>query len=309
MPCHRRQNRWCVTPLGLGTTSRWPLFPKPPPTRQSDRRAWRPCPSVRSCLRLPSINAVTFLSMAAWNHPGWRSRFVYFASYVVALRGSAVEPMTDTRPLSSVSQGLGYTCPRSPVANLASRGRNLAAGFLTGSCRRVYRVTLVETLDCTTYPVAAAWAAMGFGRPVSARLVRQAPETSPYGLGYFETLDLVAGMIGSALDRKEVVVEEAAATRDIDLGWSCFPKGTVAGQRRTSRGFANDRCLVELALCWTMSTDSLDPQWSDPEGFSIEIEGEPRVEATIRYAPPLTDGLSEESDVMRLPWSARQWPR
>ena len=177
---------------------------------------------------------------------------------------------------------------------------NLAAGFLTGSCRRVYSVTLVETLDCTTYPVAAAWAAMGFGRPVTARLVRQTPETSPCGVGYFETLDLVAGMIGAELDSKEVVVEQAAATKDIDLGWSCFPKGTVAGQRRTYRGFANGRCLVELALCWTMSADSLDPQWNDPEGFRIEIEGEPRVEATIRYGSPRTDGLSQEPDVMSL---------
>ena len=30
---------------------------------------------------------------------------------------------------------------------------NVVAGFLTGACRRVHSVKLVETLDCTTYPV------------------------------------------------------------------------------------------------------------------------------------------------------------
>src|ERR1700712_3950481 len=30
---------------------------------------------------------------------------------------------------------------------------NVVAGFLTGACREVHSVKLVETLDCTTYPV------------------------------------------------------------------------------------------------------------------------------------------------------------
>lgn len=177
---------------------------------------------------------------------------------------------------------------------------NLTAGFLTGACRRVYNVNIVETLDCTTYPVAAAWRVMGFGKPLKERSVQLTPETTPYGLAYFETLDLIAGMIGAELEHKELVVELAAATKDLDLGWAHYEKGTVAGQRRTYRGFANGRCLVELALCWTMSSDSLDPQWNDPEGFRIEIEGEPRVEAEIKYTLPHVEGLSDEKDTMSL---------
>jgi hypothetical protein len=177
---------------------------------------------------------------------------------------------------------------------------NLAAGFLTGACRRVHSVRLVETLDCTTYPVAAAWRAMGFGRPLTQQSVTMTPDDAKYGLAYFESLDLVAGMIGAELDHKEIVVELAAATRDLDLGWSQYREGTVAGQRRIYRGFANGRCLVELVLCWTMSNDSLNPQWSGPEGFQIEIEGEPRVEAAIKYSLPQVEGLSDETDVMSL---------
>jgi hypothetical protein len=175
---------------------------------------------------------------------------------------------------------------------------NLLAGFLTGACRQVHDVTLTETLDCTTYPVPEAWQAMGFGLPVQERVSPILPSPELVGLAYFDTLDLVAGMLEVELDTKEAFVEHAVATRDIDLGWICFPKGTVAGQRRTYRGRAKGRAVVTLAITWTMSEYGLNPQWSDPEGFRIEIEGEPRVDATVRFGLPHTAGLSDEPDVM-----------
>jgi 2,4-diaminopentanoate dehydrogenase len=177
---------------------------------------------------------------------------------------------------------------------------NLAAGFLTGACRRVHSVKLTETLDCTTYPVAAAWDAMGFGKPLPKQSIATTPEMAKYGLAYFETLDLVAGMLGVELEHKEMVVDVAAATKDLDLGWRQYRAGTVAGQRRSYRGFFDGRCLIELVLCWTMSDDSLDPQWGGPEGFHIEIEGEPRVDATVKYSLPHVDGISDETDTMSL---------
>lgn len=177
---------------------------------------------------------------------------------------------------------------------------NVAAGFLSGACRRVYSVKLIETLDCTEYPVREAWTVLGFARPVKDRLIELDPATARYGLGYFETLDLVADMLGIELESKQGLVEHALATRDLDLGWITFAKGTVAGQRRTYRGFRNGRVVVELAICWTMSDDTLDPQWTDPKGFRVEIEGEPRVDAVIRFGPPHNSDLSAGQDVMSL---------
>lgn len=175
---------------------------------------------------------------------------------------------------------------------------NLLAGFLTGACRRVHSVKLVESLDCTTYAVAEAWKAVGFGGPMEERVSPIPASPGIPGLAYFDTLDLIAGMLELELDKKEASVERAAATRDIDLGWMRFPAGSVAGQRRTYIGHARGRPVIELAICWTMSYDSLDPQWVEPEGFRIEIEGEPRVDATIRFELPRLEGLSDEADVM-----------
>jgi hypothetical protein len=166
---------------------------------------------------------------------------------------------------------------------------NVVAGFLTGACRQVHSVKLVETLDCTTYPVWEVWRVLGFGKPPREPVTQIDPETQRYGLGYFETLDMIATMLGVELDSKDAFVEPAVLTRDLDLGWVDFAAGTVGGQRRTYRGHRGGRPVVELAICWTMSDDALDPQWSDPKGFSVVIEGQPRVDATIRFGNPGED--------------------
>jgi hypothetical protein len=169
---------------------------------------------------------------------------------------------------------------------------NVVAGFLTGACRQVDNVKLVETLDCTTYPVLDAWRVLGFGKPPRERVTQIDADTQRYGLGYFETLDMIATMLGTELDSKEAFVEPAVLTRDLDLGWAYFAAGTVGGQRRSYRGHRNGHPVVELAICWTMSSDALDPQWSDPEGFSVVIDGQPRVDATIRFGNPGEDVMT-----------------
>ncbi len=169
---------------------------------------------------------------------------------------------------------------------------NVVAGFLTGACRKVGSVRLVETLDCTTYPVRDVWKVLGFGKAPRERVTHLDPATQRYGLGYFETLDMIATMLSTELDSKEAFVEPAVLTRDLNLGWVDYAAGTAGGQRRTYRGYRGGRPVVELAICWTMSDDALDPKWTDPKGFSVVIEGEPRVDATIRFGNPGEDVMT-----------------
>lgn len=169
---------------------------------------------------------------------------------------------------------------------------NVVAGFLTGACREVRSVKLVETLDCTTYPVQDVWKVLGFGKPPRQRLIPLDPAAQRFGLGYFETLDMIAAMLGTELDGKEAFVENAVLTTDLNLGWVDYAAGTVGGQRRTYRGLRGGRPVIELAICWTMSSDALDPQWTDPKGFSVVIDGEPYVDATIRFGRPGEDVMT-----------------
>ncbi|BBY22649.1 NAD(P)H-dependent amine dehydrogenase family protein [Mycobacterium stomatepiae] len=169
---------------------------------------------------------------------------------------------------------------------------NVVAGFLTGACRKVHSVKLVETLDCTTYPVQDVWKVLGFGKSPRERVKSIDPQIQKYGLGYFETLDMIAGMLGVELDSTDAFVENAILTRDVHLGWTDYAAGTTGGQRRSYRGHRNGRPVIELAICWTMSSDALDPQWEDPEGFSVVIDGEPYVDATIRFGHPGQDAMT-----------------
>ncbi|OBJ76782.1 dihydrodipicolinate reductase [Mycobacterium colombiense] len=169
---------------------------------------------------------------------------------------------------------------------------NVVAGFLTGACPRVRSVKLVETLDCTTYPVPDVWKVLGFGKPPREPVTHLDPEKQRYGLGYFETLDMIATMLGTELDAKEAFVEPAVLTRDLNLGWVDYAAGTAGGQRRTYRGYRGGRPVIELAICWTMSDDALEPKWTDPKGFSVVIEGEPHVDATIRFGKPGEDVMT-----------------
>ena len=101
---------------------------------------------------------------------------------------------------------------------------NVVAGFLTGACPRVHSVKLVETLDCTTYPVQDVWKVLGFGKPPRERVTQLDPDTQRYGLGYFETLDMIATMLGTELDSKDAFVEPAVLTGIwIWAGWTTPP--------------------------------------------------------------------------------------
>ena len=61
---------------------------------------------------------------------------------------------------------------------------NVVAGFLSGACRRVHSVKLVETLDCTQYPVREAWTVSSGSHYFQGVLSRQAscPSTTSVAL-------------------------------------------------------------------------------------------------------------------------------
>jgi hypothetical protein len=101
------------------------------------------------------------------------------------------------------------------------------------------------------------------------------------------------------LERRSVETDYAVATRDIELPWMRFPKGTVAGQRITWRGFAHGRCAIALTVAWKMGED-LEPNWSAPEGYEIVIEGEPRIRTVVELGQPTLPALSREPDRMDL---------
>ena len=64
-----------------------------------------------------------------------------------------------------------------------------------------------------------------------------------------------------------------------------FPKDTVAGQRTTWSGLVDGRSVIDLTVVWKMG-DAIEPNWEGPEGYLVEIEGEPSVRSIIQVEQP-----------------------
>jgi hypothetical protein len=168
---------------------------------------------------------------------------------------------------------------------------------LTALTDRVHSISMTETADVRNYPSAGSWETFGWGKPLGHQ--RQDLGANPMNAVFLDGLDLVADALEIELEDRVVETEYAVATRDIELPWMRFPKGTVAGQRISWKGIAHGRCVIQLNVAWKMG-DDLEPRWSGPEGYEIVIEGEPRVRTVVELGQPRVAGLSREPDRMDL---------
>lgn len=174
---------------------------------------------------------------------------------------------------------------------------NMLPVVLSALTDRVHSISMRETADVRNYPSAGSWEIFGWGKPLGHQ--NQDMSQNPMNAVFLDGLDWMADALGVELSEHRVETEYAVATRDIELPWMRFPKGTVAGQRITWRGFAHGRCVIANSVAWKMGED-LEPNWSGPQGYEIEIEGEPRIRSVVEIEQPSTPGLSREADRMDL---------
>jgi hypothetical protein len=86
-----------------------------------------------------------------------------------------------------------------------------------------------------------------------------------------------------------------------------FPKDTVAGQRTTWSGLVDGRSVIDLTVVWKMGND-IEPNWDGPEGYLVEIEGEPSIRSVIQVEQPRNSELSREKHRMDLVMIASVMP-
>jgi 4-hydroxy-tetrahydrodipicolinate reductase len=182
---------------------------------------------------------------------------------------------------------------------------NLLAIVLTTPCRRIESVTWDEFSYAGLYNSPESWRPFGFGLTPGERERRKAGrftvEDAPASLDtkvFLEAVCLVADALGIELDGHEVHEDVAVATRPIEVAWTTFAPGTVAGLRHSFRGLAGGRAVVTGRVNWYMGPD-LEPNWvPDRTGEEwvgrVEIEGEPRVRCELGVGP----GRLEDPDLV-----------
>jgi hypothetical protein len=182
---------------------------------------------------------------------------------------------------------------------------NMITVALTAVCDRVHSVSMTETADCREYPSPGTWELFGWAKPLGHQ--EQDLSRNPMTGHFFDGLDVIADALGIELDERIVEAEFAVAKNDIDLPWMSFPKDTVAGQRTTWRGLVGGRSVIDLTVVWKMG-DDIEPNWEGPEGYLVEIQGEPSIRSVIQLEQPKNPELSREKHRMDLVMIASAMP-
>jgi 4-hydroxy-tetrahydrodipicolinate reductase len=160
---------------------------------------------------------------------------------------------------------------------------NLMSIVGTQMCETVERITVTESVDCSTYASGPTMSAMGFGKPLDTPGlqdgVRRESEV------FAEAAAMTADALGVQLERLTFTADFTAATGDSDLGFMTIPRDTVAAVQGYHRGWVGNRNIVSVGFQWTMGSH-VDPPFTLAHGHVIKIDGRPSANIRIRVLPP-----------------------
>jgi hypothetical protein len=158
----------------------------------------------------------------------------------------------------------------------------------TAVCRRVDRVSVLESVDATAYASPQTWYETGFAVPPDTPGLKDKVKNRM--LVFLDTVEMMAAALGATLDEVGYDVDFGVATEDLDLGYMEIPKGTVCGLKGLWSGVIGGRSVIELGLLWRLGY-AMAPDWPTEEGYVIEIDGVPNVRAryTVKYPDMLSD--------------------
>jgi hypothetical protein len=169
---------------------------------------------------------------------------------------------------------------------------------ISSLCRNVRHVRAEEFSDIRVYRAElVVREIMLFGkRPEEAK---SSPMLDLLGVGFGQSIDMVAAGLGLRLDaRKGGTHEMAVATEPIETPVGILETGTVAAQRFTWHGLVNGQPVITVRVNWLMGEQHLDPPWTiGGERFEVEVDADPSVHVTFRgLQPPF-----EQADLDRNP--------
>ena len=157
--------------------------------------------------------------------------------------------------------------------------------------RAITHVRAEEFSDIRTYGAPEVIAdVMLFGK--TPEEAKASPMIKMLGVGFLQSVDLLADALGFALDaEKQTLHEMAVATAPIDSPIGPIAPGLVAAQRFTWQGTVRGEPVITARVNWLMGDGDLEPDWRfGPEGerFEVEVTGDPSVKVTFQGWQPET---------------------
>jgi hypothetical protein len=152
---------------------------------------------------------------------------------------------------------------------------NILTLLATQVCRKVTKVSLLESVDASGYASPETWRSLGFGGP------RDAPglmdQVKARALVFADAVEMIAGALQAPLDDIVFEGELGVATEDLELGYMTIPKGMACGMKLHYIGISKGRRLIDVATM-TRLGQAMEPDWRPSQGYHIDIEGTPGVQ-------------------------------
>lgn len=197
--------------------------------------------------------------------------------------------------------GTGYgPAPTRQLTEAMTRGRSslYASGIYPGHapmvalsvsamCRRIDRLSVLESLDMSGYANEQMFRAMGIDLDPDDSRALSAVEAA---CGSFrDQVTVLASALDVPLDDVAFSAETAVADADMELGFMTVQRGRVAGFKGAVCGLVGERSVIECRFVWKLGT-GMTPEWPVHEGYVIEIEGDPSVRCRLEPMDQAFDG-------------------
>jgi hypothetical protein len=154
-------------------------------------------------------------------------------------------------------------------------------------CRRIDRISVLESLDITGYANEQMFRAQGFDLSPDDPEAAARCEAS---CGSFkDQIPVMARALGVRLDGIGFNAEFALADEDTDFGFMTVQQGRIAGFRGTISGLMDGRSVIECRFVWKLG-ENMTPNWPVTHGYVIEIEGDPSVRCKLEPMGEHFDG-------------------
>ena len=165
----------------------------------------------------------------------------------------------------------------------------MVAMAASAMCRRIDRISVLESLDMSGYRNEQMYRAMSIDREVDDP---EAPAMIEANCGSFkDQIRVMAAALAVDLDEIRFTAEFGAANEDLDFGFMTVRKGHIAGFKGVIAGVSGGRSVIECRFVWKLGHD-MTPNWPVEDGYVLEIEGDPSVRVRLQPMGEHFDGAT-----------------
>lgn len=185
-------------------------------------------------------------------------------------------------PLDAACKTGGTSCFTSGID--PGFANDLVPVVLTGVCRRVDSVRVMEILNYDTYDQPQVlFDTMGFGTPLDHDPLLLLPGV--LGLAWGGAVHAIAAGLGVEIEEIREAHEKWAATETFTVPSGTIEKGTMAGLRFEVQGIVGGEARIVVEHVTRMHDDA-GPEWPQPSGegsYRVLVEGDPQMKLELEF--------------------------